>query len=261
MIGIVGGMGPRAGLDLAHKVMELTPAQHDHEHLPTVLASLPRRIPDRAPYLRGETSVNPAEAIADILGQLDHMGVTVAAIPCVTAHSAPIMTRVHERIREDGLRLKLLSFVEETIAYIQRSYPAASCIGSLSTTATIAFGVLTKPLVSAGFTAVVCDSEMQSRFVNETIYDHTYGLKADADPVTDRAREQLQQAVRQLSAKGADAIILGCTELPLALPEAEFEGVPLIDPTHAVALALIHHATRGDALLEARVDAQLAAHP
>ena len=58
-------------------------------------------------------------------------------------------------------------------------------------------------------------------------------------PPTERTRNQLLDGIRHLRERGADAVILGCTELPLAIPEPEFEGIPLIDSTDVLARALI----------------------
>jgi aspartate racemase len=57
--------------------------------------------------------------------------------------------------------------------------------------------------------------------------------------VTPRARADLERGVADLRRQGAEAIILGCTEMPLAFPEGSFEGVPLIDPTLVLARSLI----------------------
>ncbi len=49
----------------------------------------------------------------------------------------------------------------------------------------------------------------------------------------------LLDATEHLAARGAEAVILGCTELPLAVPEAMHAGVPLVNSTRALARALI----------------------
>ena len=83
------------------------------------------------------------------------------------------------------------------------------------------------------------DPAFQAEVINPVIYDETWGLKAQSDPPTDRARQNLLDGIRHLRERGADAVVLGCTELPLAVPEPTFEGVPLIDSTEALARALI----------------------
>ena len=48
-----------------------------------------------------------------------------------------------------------------------------------------------------------------------------------------------------LQAAGAEAVVLGCTELPVAFPEGEYDGLPLIDPTWVLARALIREVAPG----------------
>ncbi|GAB4374282.1 MAG: hypothetical protein Kow009_09890 [Spirochaetales bacterium] len=80
--------------------------------------------------------------------------------------------------------------------------------------------------------------------VQEAIYHPSWGIKAKS-PVTEKARTQALEALRVLMDSGAEAVILGCTELPLAVPEREMEGVPLVDPMLALARALIREAAPG----------------
>ena len=74
------------------------------------------------------------------------------------------------------------------------------------------------------------------------IYNPNTGIKAHSSPVTQEARSEVLLAVRELVERGAQAVILGCTELPLAVPESAFEGTPLIDPARMLARALVRAA-------------------
>ena len=67
LLGILGGMGPQAGLDLAQKLIAATRADNDQDHVPFVLFSLPGSVADRTAYLLGVSGTNPAYAIADQL--------------------------------------------------------------------------------------------------------------------------------------------------------------------------------------------------
>jgi aspartate racemase len=82
---------------------------------------------------------------------------------------------------------------------------------------------------------------MQWDLVHPAIYHPAYGLKATGTP-TERAREDLLTAVAALRARGAQAIILGCTEMPLIIPESQVAGLPTIDPSRILARALIREA-------------------
>ena len=93
-IGIVGGAGPYAGLDLAQKILQQTQANNDQDYLPTLLISTPDLIEDRTSFLLGENSRNPAHAISRNLLDLKALGVTVAGIPCNTAHAPAIQNEI-----------------------------------------------------------------------------------------------------------------------------------------------------------------------
>ena len=89
-IGIVGGAGPYAGLDLAQKILEQTIAEKDQDYLPTLLISTPDKIEDRTRFLLGEITSNPAHSIFRNLCDLNTLGASVVGIPCNTAHAPAI---------------------------------------------------------------------------------------------------------------------------------------------------------------------------
>ena len=91
---------------------------------------------------------------------------------------------------------------------------------------------------------VVAPDAARQETIHAAIYDPAHGIKS-AGRVTARARADLARGVVALRAQGAEAVVLGCTELPLAFPEGEYEGVPLIDPTWVLARALIREAAPG----------------
>jgi aspartate racemase len=80
---------------------------------------------------------------------------------------------------------------------------------------------------------------MQEKYIQPAIYDRNYGIKARSHPVTARARKNLEAGIEQLKDKGAQAVILGCTEIPLAFPETSYQGIPLLDATQILARAMI----------------------
>ncbi|MCF8361688.1 MAG: hypothetical protein K9G70_03605 [Prolixibacteraceae bacterium] len=89
-IGIVGGMGPEAGIDLARLITEQTIAGCDQDHIPQVLFSLPEQINDRTEYLLKKSGPNPADSIARILITMESVGVKIAGLACNTAHAPEI---------------------------------------------------------------------------------------------------------------------------------------------------------------------------
>jgi aspartate racemase len=244
IIGIVGGVGPYAGLDLQAKILAETTAVRDQDHLPVISVSWPGDIPDRTAYLLGETAVNPAGPVLEQLALLSRMGATVAGIPCNTMHAAPIFDVIAAGVAAFERPLALLHMIRETAGHLQTHHPGLRCVGVLSTTGTYRTRLYPDILEPLGYTVVVPEPEMQAELIHPAIYDATYGIKARGG-ATERARAGLLSGVAALLDQGAEAIILGCTEVPLALPETEVDGVPLVDPTRVLARALVEAVKQG----------------
>lgn len=238
-IGVVGGMGPFTGVDLVDKIHRESIASKDQDHLPVVLASYPGRIPDRGTFVLGRSDVNPANAIAEIILFLDRAGASVAGIPCVTAHCPPIMDEVLDRLERSTVSLRLLSLIDESVSAIREATPEIRRVGALSTTASFQQQVFRPALEAAGFDVVVQEASIQDELVNPAIFDPTFGIKSSPLPVSGQAKEHVVKAVRHLRDRGAEAVILGCTELPLAVPESFLDDVLIVDPTRALARGLI----------------------
>lgn len=241
MIGVVGGMGPHAGLDLVAKVFAQTLASQDQDHLPLALLSVPSEIPDRTRFLLGQESRNPALVIARILQRLEELGATVAGIPCNTSHTPRIFQSIGASLRERGSRLRLLDMIEETVRFTGENLPNGGRVGLLSTYGTHRAGTYRHAFRGSLFTPVALSDVEMSDLVHTAIYHPDWGLKACPDPVKAEARERLFEACRRLELLGAQAVILGCTELPFAFRHARVSGMLAIDPAVALARALIRN--------------------
>ena len=240
-IGIVAGVGPFAGLDLLKKILDQTVAKQDQDHLTIASLSQPNRIVDRTEYLLGHVPENPADAFVKQLLSLEQMGVQVAGIPCNTAHAPVIFEAIVAGFEAAGSCLKLLHMIEETAVHIHHHHPHIHNIGILSTTGTYLTKIYPEALARFGLTAVTPDQTMQEETIHPAIYHPHYGIKA-CGVATEKAREGLETAVRALKTKGAEAIILGCTEIPIAITAPLLYDLPMIDPTLILARALIREA-------------------
>ncbi len=238
MIGVVAGVGPYAGLDLLKKIADQTAARSDQEHLTVASLSQPATIPDRSAFLLGESLLNPAGPILEQLHQLEHLGATVAGIPCNTAHAAPIMDLIEHGLATSASRLRLLHMINEVGHMIQRHYPSVQTVGVLATIGTTFSRVYPQTLEPLGLRVINAGERLLKDKIQPAIYDTQYGIKA-CGYATERAREALLFSIDALRSQGAQAIILGCTELPLAFEGSEVGGLPLIDSNKALARALI----------------------
>lgn len=238
IIGIVGGVGPYAGLDLAKKIFDQTIAAGDQEHLSIALLSLSAKIEDRTLFLLGEKSTNPAYAIADVIKQLEKIGATVIGIPCNTAHASAVFGEILNELMKDKCRIKLLNMIEKTGCYIQLNFPDLKNIAVLSTIGTYKTEIYPLGLQKFGFNIIIPEKNSQNK-IHNAIYNPDYGVKAKSNPVTDNARQDFLDVIAGLEKLGAEAIVLGCTEIPLAITENKIGNCVIIDPTLSLARALI----------------------
>jgi aspartate racemase len=238
MIGVVAGAGPFAGLDLLGKILAQTQATRDQEHLTVLSLSLPEAIADRTAFLLGETAVNPAYAIAAQFAQLAQAGASVAAIPCNTAHAPPIFDVVRAELARQAVTLRLLHMIQAVGGFLQAHFPHVRRVGVLSTTGTAVARIYPLHLEPLGYTVLTPPPGVQQGHVHRAIYDPDYGIKA-CGVATDRARADALAGARWLQEAGAELLVLGCTELPLAIPEATLGPTPIVDATLVLARALI----------------------
>jgi aspartate racemase len=231
-IGIVGGVGPFAGLDLNTKIFAQTIAQQDQDHLEVYLLSRSAAIPDRTGFLSGNTTENPAGQIVETIKKLASIGAQVIGIPCNTSHSPRIFEAITRDINK--LPIKLLHMIEEVGSYISKKYPDKKKCGLLATLGTYNSGIYAQCLALKGLEVVLPSKETQAS-VHDAIYNAQYGIKAVSQPVSSQAKAQLDKAMAELRANGAELIILGCTELSLLYAH----GQGLIDSNTILARALV----------------------
>lgn len=239
-IGIVGGVGPYAGLDLFKNILDQTKAQLDQEHLPILLFSLPNIIQDRTKYLLGKSNQNPAVSIAKVISKLHLSGASVVGIPCNTAHVDVIFNQI---LNESPQDIKLLHLINEVVLFIEKTHPRFKNIGILSTTGTYDSNLYPSFLEKKGFNAIQVSREIQENHIHPAIYDPQYGIKANSSSLStlarNKAKKHINYGIEYLIQKGAEAIILGCTEIPLVFTEEAVKNIPLINPTKILARALI----------------------
>ena len=236
MIGIVGGMGPYAGLDLVRKIFDLTQANQDQDHVPLAMISVPHKITDRTKFLEGGTDINPGIEISNIVRQLSGQGASVIGMPCNTAHSSKIINEVYNSIPKGII---FINMVSDVIRFIKGEYPDVERVGILATTGTMKAGVYNKELIDNDLKPIILSKENQKKLIDQAIYDKDFGIKSISNPVQDIAKRKIHLAIESLIENKAEVVILGCTELPLAVNAASVKTIPLIDSTMILARSLL----------------------
>lgn len=236
-IGVVAGVGPWAGLDLMRKLLQQWPAACDQAYPTIVSISQPSKIADRTAFLLGESACNPGYALAAQVLELTRMGATVVGIPCNTAHAPAIFDIIRSELATAGTPIKLLHMLEELAHHLRTEMPTVERVGLLATMGTYQSSVYETVLHSAELT-VITPSQQQQAAIHDAIYNPQDGIKACGSGNA-RTLAVLTAVSRQLRRAGAEALILGCTELPLAITTPTFEQLPVVDPTSILAQALL----------------------
>lgn len=237
LIGLVGGVGPWAGWDVHRKILESTAYEREQECVSVVHLSFPGKYADRTDYILGKTSENPAAAFVRELELLDAMGVGTAAIVCNTAHAAPIFEAMSQAIGQ--LSLRYVNIITEAQRALEKS--GKKRVGLLATLGTCNLG-----LYADGFDGtILCPGPEDRQLVHDTIYHAHYGLKTHYPIVDARIYDDLEQVMQRLADDGAEAIVLGCTELPLLDRLQELTELPVFDPNRILAEALVKQVAHG----------------
>ncbi|MBD3402457.1 amino acid racemase [candidate division GN15 bacterium] len=215
LLGIIGGMGAAAGADVYRRLVELTPVQVDQDHIPTLLHSN-TDIPDRTAGILG-TGPSSEPHLLESARLLERNGVDLIILACVTSHHFIDDVRA-------AVACRVLSAIEETVGAIVREAPAVRSVAIMATTGTITTNLFQNELGKHGLEAMVLPEDLQDKYVMEGLYGHD-GIKAG---FIEPARTKMLKAIDWLTAHGAEAIISGCSELPLLYSQKDCP-VPLFD--------------------------------
>ena len=218
IVGVLGGMGPEAAVDFMAKVIAATPASKDQDHIRTLVDHNPS-VPNRQAAILADGE-DPGPALAEMAARLEAAGAEFLVIPCNTAY-------VFEDSIKVAVKIPLVSIIEVTIAEIGHRVPGAKKIGILATDGCLAAGVYQDALEARGLTPLVPESDEMVRLMN-LIHNIKGG---DSDAASTAGMREIAAA---LCGRGAEALIAGCTEIPLVLDQSML-GVPLIASTDALA--------------------------
>jgi len=225
VVGVLGGMGPEATLAFYANLIAATPATRDQDHLQVIINSNPR-VPDRTAAVLGK-GPSPVPALLAGIEVLARAGATFVVIPCVSAHI------FIDELRKDAA-LPVISILDVVADAIGGHPGGVRKVGLIATEGTIRAGVFARRL-SAGQIDVLCPAETDQGIVSGAIYD----VKAGATPARRRAiAGDLVAVSERLIASSAQALVLGCTEIPLVFPSASV-GVPVFDSLKLLAEASV----------------------
>ena len=219
ILGIFGGMGPEATADLYLQVLKLTPAATDQEHIPALIFSNVV-VPDRVDAITsGDSSI--IDYLTYSVRKLEKAGASYIAIPCNTAH-------YYFKDMQDAVSIPVINMIRETATVVAEKYPEARKVGLLATSGTIKTGLYEKELSAMGFEVISPPDDIENEYVMKAVR----GIKAGSDHQGNE--DLLAFAGQHLADRGAELIVLGCTEIPLAYNPDRVD-LPVVNATMVLA--------------------------
>ena len=229
VIGIMGGMGPEAGADLFLRITKATHAKRDEDHLHIIMDSNPKMPSRQDAILHGGES--PVPAMIATAQNLVRAGADVIIIGANTAHY------FYDDVAK-AVPVPFLHIIDEAVRETARQVPGIRKVGVMATTAAMQAHVYEKSCDKFGIEVMEVPADIQAR-MQAAIFDHDYGFKYNGR--TDKCIAEACAVAEELIANGAQALIMGCTEIPLILGETTF-SVPLIDPNEIIANVAVAYA-------------------
>ncbi len=225
VLGVLGGMGPLASAHFMVRLTELTPAAQDQDHIPVVLWSDPR-VPDRTAARLG-TGPDPLAWLLHGIEGLRAAGCGAIAIPCNTAHG-------WYQALAHAAGVPILHIVDATAQELRRVGITSGTIGIMATEGTLAMRLFQDHLGRDGWNTIEPTRAQMQRLVSPAIA----AVKANQPA---QAYRSLVEVANDLANRGAVAVILGCTEIPLGIKAGPAEAlqVPPIDTIDSLARAAI----------------------
>ena len=206
-LGVIGGLGPMATAYYLELMIRMTDAARDQEHPEIIIMNIPS-IPDRTAYILGRSQEDPLPPMVQLGKQLKELGASVLATPCITAHY------FHESLQE-GAGLPLIHGIRCTA---QTLFDAGvRKVGLMATDGTVQSGIFQRQVEQLGM-ELILPGEAGQKGVMTLIYDMA-----------------LFASIRdELRGKGAQAVVLGCTELSLLKKEQDL-GCGILDALEVLA--------------------------
>ncbi|MDH3563601.1 MAG: amino acid racemase, partial [Gammaproteobacteria bacterium] len=205
IVGVLGGMGPDATVDFMAKVISLTPADKDQDHVHMLVDHNPQ-VPDRQSAILADGE-NPGPELAAMASRLERAGADFLVIACNTAYA-------FEDAIVNAIDIPLISIIDVTVAAALEQDPAA--VGVLATDGCLGAGMFQIALDRVGVESVLpSDAELSK------LMDLIYRIKAGFQG--ERVGRRMTALAMALVERGADAIIGGCTEIPLVLDQSALD--------------------------------------
>lgn len=218
VVGVLGGMGPDATVELMRRVVASTPAKDDADHIHMLVDNNPK-VPSRIRALLEGGDEQPGPVLAGMAQRLEQSGADVLVIPCNTAH-------YYHRDVQEAVGIPVWHLIEMSLAHIRAAHPEVQRIGLLASSAVQKIALFEPFFQRAGLTLVYPDVAAQ-----ELVMAVIRAVKAggvSAELLSDYQQQVTAMSTVDTLADGVDAYLLGCSELSV-IAEQHPQTLPVID--------------------------------
>lgn len=221
-LGIVGGMGSFASMVIFEKIIRHAPSTNDRDY-PEIFLHNNSAVPDRTQAILYEGK-SPLPELKRSFQYMESCGVDYIIMACITAHY------FHDELSAAFPQSHVLNILNETIHHIQKQTKSFQRVGILASTGTVNMRLWQNKLEEVGIESVTLSEEDQEELIMKSIYGPS-GLKQGV--VSPASKTNFLNAAQQLEANGAQAIIGGCSEVPMVLSQDDII-IPLFDSIQIV---------------------------
>jgi aspartate racemase len=200
IVGIIGGMGPEATVDLMARIIKLTPAVDDVDHIRMIVDNNPK-VPSRIKALIDGNGESPVPHLQEMARRLESWGVDFLAMPCNTAH------HYHLDIQK-AVTIKVLNMIDLTVESVIEQYPDLKRAGLLASTAVIRLKLFER-YFSAKKVIIQTPADRNQMGIMHAI------KKIKTSNYGGEVVEAIQLAADDLVEKGAEVLLVACTEISI----------------------------------------------
>ncbi len=223
IVGIIGGLGPEATVDLMRRVIRATPAGDDQDHIRMLVDCNPK-VPSRMKAILEGSGEDPSPCLVTMAKDLAAWGADFLVIACNTAHL------YFERIQE-AVPIPLLNMIDLTVDHVVSENPAIRKAGLLASWTVIRPGLYEAAFAKKGVALSHPSAALQDRLLTviRRIKTGQHGAPE---------REALEEAGRDLLDQGAEALIIACTELSVIAEDLKMKA-GIFDASQVLAEAIV----------------------
>lgn len=225
VVGILGGMGPEATIDLFSNIVAESNAKNDHDHLRIIIDNNPKMPSRQDAILNG--GENPGPAMAETAKNIEDAGADFIIIGANTAHY------FYDYVK-DAVDIPVLHIIDETVLETIKIVDKVKKVGVLATAGAMKTKMYENSFNKFGIEVVEIPEEIQE-LIDNSIFSFKY------DGLTNKNEEMMLKAVKFLIDNKAEVLIMGCTEIPLVLRNKKLP-VKLINPNDVISRIAVKYA-------------------